>query len=233
MRGRLMLSMSLGVLAGLSLALESSAFITTCQFAGRSHRRSATCVQGEGIRSGAGLEAAGALLSTLRARQGVLRGSPTASIGTERTEVSVVKSDDQWHELMAAAAESGSTLVVLFKKDFCRKCAAMKPKFAKLANAYYGRGVIWAEVDGIKLGRELRSELKLVKVPSFQVWGQGRVLEHFDADMDLAKTVSLINVMVEKHSGGAGAVPPESLLLRDLNSRVSKEISKQALSSVV
>ena len=201
---------------GLSLALGSSAFMAvprTGNFVGATRR--ASNLQA-GIQSGSVEATGGSLLNGLRARQW-RREVATATMDTEKKNSRVVRSDDQWHELMAATAESGSTLVVLFTKDFCRKCAAMKPKFAKLARAYSGLGVVWAEVDGVKLGKALRTELKLAKVPSFQIWGQGRVLEHFDADMDLSQTVFNISELVDKHSGGAGAVPANNLLLRDLN----------------
>jgi len=201
---------------GLSLALGSSAFMAvprTGNFVGATRR--ASNLQA-GIQSGSVEATGGSLLNGLRARQW-RREVATATMDTEKKNSRVVRSDDQWHELMAATAESGSTLVVLFTKDFCRKCAAMKPKFAKLARAYCGEGVVWAEVDGVKLGKALRTELKLAKVPSFQIWGQGRVLEHFDADMDLSQTVFNISELVDKHSGGAAAVPADNLLLRDLN----------------
>ena len=147
---------------------------------------------------------------------------------TDRAYVSAVKSGDQWSEALATASENGSLLVVIFKKDFCRKCAAMKPKFAQLARDYADRDVMWVEVDGIKLGKELREQLKLTKVPSFQVWEHGRVLEHFDADMDLKKTVNLINTLVNKYAGDEDSVPSDSVLSRDLASRSSNGMSLPA-----
>mmetsp|Transcript_27850 Transcript_27850/g.40979 ORF Transcript_27850/g.40979 Transcript_27850/m.40979 type:complete len:228 (-) Transcript_27850:37-720(-) len=226
-----MLGRSMLTVIGLSLALGSSAFMAVPRagnFVGATRRASSLQAAGQSVSV---LATGGSLLNGLRARQW-RREVATATMDTEHKDVSVVKSDDQWHELMAATAESGSTLVVLFKKDFCRKCAAMKPKFAKLARAYSGRGVVWAEVDGVKLGKALRTELKLAKVPSFQIWGQGRVLEHFDADMDLSQTVLNISELVDKHSGGAGAVPADNLLLRDLNRfTVAKEMSNLQVST--
>ena len=91
-----------------------------------------------------------ALRATCPAMQSVQRaGRARVSMDAEGARVAVVRSEDQWHELVAIAAEIGSTLVVFFKKDFCRKCAAMKPKFAKLASEYVESDALWAEVDGV------------------------------------------------------------------------------------
>ena len=118
-------------------------------------------------------------------------------------------------------------LVVLFKKDFCRKCAAMKPKFAKVALRNIDRQVMWAEVDGVKLGKDLREQLKLEKVPTFQVWGRGQVLEHFEAESDLTATVRMLETVVDRHAGASD--PPADLsdasLLEDL-SRASQEMGR-------
>jgi len=116
-----------------------------------------------------------ALRAACPAMQSVQRaGRARVSMDAEGARVAVVRAEDQWHELVAIAAETGSTLVVFFKKDFCRKCAAMKPKFAKLASEYVESDALWAEVDGVKLGKALRDELGIQRVPSFQIWGQVR-----------------------------------------------------------
>ena len=142
---------------------------------------------------------------------------------TERIVVTAVKSAGQWNELMAKVADTGSMVVILFSKEYCRKCAAMKPKFAKIARDYSDRDLSWAEVDGVKLGKELRVQLNLSKVPSFQIWRHGKMLETFDADMDLQKTVDVLMNHVDKHAGGrtdiaggANELPSNTVLLRDL-----------------
>ena len=138
---------------------------------------------------------------------------------TERTaaDLHCVKAEGQWRELMAVAAESRSTLMVFFKKDFCRKCAAMKPKFAKLSREFEDRDVMWAEVDGVKIGKDLRTELKLSKVPSFQIWSQGRVVEQFEADINLSITVEKLRTLLRACAGkGENIDMSDSRLIQDL-----------------
>ena len=198
------------LLAGLSLAAGASAFVPQLhggEFA--TNRVRVSCAAAGGAPR---VAAPGVQLQRLRARQ-----KSVVKMDTERTELTVVQNSDQWKELAANAAESGSVLIVMFKKEFCRKCAAMKPKFAKLARQHAHQDIVWAEVDGVKLGKDLRKELKLEKVPSFQVWGQGRTLEHFDADLDLTKTVSVLEDMVAKYSSDSPREPADKIHLMDLN----------------
>lgn len=152
-------------------------------------------------------------------------GRGRVTMDTEANHVQIVNNGEQWNEMVATAGESGMLLVALFKKDFCRKCAAMKPKFAKVALRNNDREVMWAEVDGVKLGKDLRKQLNLDKVPTFQVWGKGQVLEHFDADSDLAATVRKLQTVVDSHAGAIDPIEvlPDAALLKDLR-RASKTV---------
>ena len=129
--------------------------------------------------------------------------------------VRVVNSPGEWSELLAAGSDSGSMVMVFFKKEFCRKCEAMKPKFAKLSRDLSGLDVQWAEANGVKLGKDLCTQLKLNKVPSFQLWSRGEMLEHFDAEIDLTKSVDKIREVLVQHAD-AHEVSDETLL-RDLS----------------
>ena len=91
----------------------------------------------------------------------------------------------------------------------------MKPKFAKLSRDLSGLDVQWAEANGVKLGKDLRTQLKLNKVPSFQLWSRGEMLEHFDAEIDLTKSVDKIREVLVQHAD-AHEVSDETLL-RDLS----------------
>ena len=213
--------------AGLSLAAGSaSAFMPTPQaggFAGATRRAGVPRPAGAAARVGGASEE----LRRRRARLLGTVGRGRVTMDTEASHVQSIKNGEQWNEIVAAAGESGMLLVVLFKKDFCRKCAAMKPKFAKVALRNIDRQVMWAEVDGVKLGKDLREQLKLEKVPTFQVWGRGQVLEHFEAESDLTATVRMLETVVDRHAGVSD--PPADLsdasLLEDL-SRASQEMGR-------
>ena len=220
-RVRMMRKSALWLLAGLSLAAGCCAYVPTPQaggFASATRRSGASC----SVRAAAGREVAAALgeLRRLRARQLGTAGRGRVTMDVETPHVQGVKNGEQWSELVATAGESGQLLVVMFKKDFCRKCAAMKPKFARLAMHNNDRNVRWADVDGAKLGKDLRKQLNLDRVPTFQVWGEGRVLEHFEADTDLATTVRKLQTAVDSYAGDSTPVPSDKVLFMELRDRV-------------
>jgi thiol-disulfide isomerase/thioredoxin len=218
-RVRMMRKSAMWLLAGLSLAAGCCAYIPTPQAGGfaSATRSGAAC----SVRAAAGgVAAALGELQRLRARQLETAGRGRVTMDVETPHVQGVKNGEQWSELVATAAESGQLLVVMFKKDFCRKCVAMKPKFARLAMHNNNRNVMWADVDGVKLGKDLRKQLNLDRVPTFQVWGEGRVLEHFEADTDLATTVSKLQTAVDSYAGDPTTVPSDKVLFMELRERV-------------
>ena len=146
--------------------------------------------------------------------------------------VRVVNSPGEWSELLAAGSDSGSMVMVFFKKEFCRKCEAMRPKFAKLSRDLSGLDVQWAEANGVKLGKELRTQLKLNNVPSFQLWSRGEMLEHFDEEIDLTKSLlrdlSLASIGVENvqvQAPGKSAVKGTSTRVHEVERRLRLDSS--------
>ena len=146
--------------------------------------------------------------------------------------VRVVNSPGEWSELLAAGSDSGSMVMVFFKKEFCRKCEAMRPKFAKLSRDLSGLDVQWAEANGVKLDKDLCTQLKLNNVPSFQLWSRGEMLEHFDEEIDLTKSLlrdlSLASIGVENvqvQAPGKSAVKGTSTRVHEVERRLRLDSS--------
>ena len=93
--------------------------------------------------------------------------------------VEQVHSEAAFNNIVAAAGETPT--IVKFFAPWCRKCAALKPKFANLARGY-GERVIFIKMD--VENREVKAMIKakgVKSIPTFQLWKNGEMVDQYAA----------------------------------------------------
>jgi len=128
--------------------------------------------------------------------------APSEQLRRSDQDVIKVTSDEQWQLLLASSVESGSMLVAFLGTDFCRKCAALKPKFEKFSRGYSGKDVMWAQVKATKT-TQLRKEFNIAVVPTFLIFSKGKLVEELVAGTEKGSTEALFLKMGERLGKGA------------------------------
>mmetsp|Transcript_14361 Transcript_14361/g.22277 ORF Transcript_14361/g.22277 Transcript_14361/m.22277 type:complete len:413 (-) Transcript_14361:855-2093(-) len=167
--------------------------------------RVAGCKQRPQLARGAGLSDAGAP----RVARG--RGLPAISKLSMEEDVDwepevlvpervlQVKSDNGFKDLLSYAEQCGATVCIEFRQEFCRKCMAIAPKFRKLPAVYSARGVMFAEVDAVKISPSLRAELGLKVVPKFEIRQHGQIMGEYIAGKNIGMVMHDVIDMIEDH----------------------------------
>lgn len=113
--------------------------------------------------------------------------------------VPLLSSAEQLQSALSMAGAAGYGTMILFKKDMCRKCAALSPKFERLPRTYARRATAWVMVNADKLTKEERAEWMLKTVPSIHYVGSGgECLEQFEAVGSIVEVVERICEIEEK-----------------------------------
>lgn len=104
--------------------------------------------------------------------------------------------------LISKVGAKGYGCVVLYKKEVCRKCAALYPKFVRLQKStrHSERKLVWVMVNADKLDKTVRSQLGLKSVPAVQFYDKmGVCLEHYDAEGTISCVLGEIDELAEKY----------------------------------
>ena len=116
-------------------------------------------------------------------------------------DIPVLTSNEQLEDVINKASAAGHGTMILFKKEVCRKCAALAPKFQRLPQKYTDRRMIWVMVNADKLDKAQRTKLGLKTVPAIEFWGKnGDRSEHYEALGSIADVMDHICGMAAKHS---------------------------------
>lgn len=128
--------------------------------------------------------------------------APSELLRQSDQDVIKVTSDEQWQQLLASSVESESMLVAFLGTDFCRKCAALKPKFEKFSRGYSGKDVMWAQVKATKTA-QLRKDFNITVVPTFLIFSKGKLVEELVAGTEKGSTETLFRKIGESLGVGA------------------------------
>ena len=123
--------------------------------------------------------------------------------GGEREEeaavVPLLTSMEQIQSVLSVAGAAGHGTMILFKKEVCRKCAALSPKFERLPRTYADRKTVWVMVNADKLNKAERAEWNLKSVPNIHYLGcSGKLLEQYEALGTVAEAIKDICAIEEK-----------------------------------
>jgi len=123
-----------------------------------------------------------------------VRSSPSSLCSGKVIEVS---SEEEFDKCIR---DAGSTPVcIMFAAGYCRKCMAMKPKFARIAQGYENNIVflkVFIDKGGVP---EIKKRANVVAVPTFQMWQDGDMVEKYVAGQSLGAVSSAIVKMADKY----------------------------------
>ena len=136
--------------------------------------------------------------------------------------VPLLASRDELHELISNAGAAGHGVMVLFKKEICRKCAALAPKYERLSRNYADRNIVWVMVNADKLTKAHRAEYNLKSVPALQYFSTtGECLIEYQALGGISEILVDVAAMAEKY--GEVLEPGRTLLSAvDLDLRLNE-----------
>jgi len=113
-------------------------------------------------------------------------------------EVGLVDSTKGFDDIIAAAGDT--PVIVKFFASWCRKCAALKPKYNNLARGY-GERVIFIKMD--VENKEARALIKeragVNSIPTFQVWKEGQLRDQFVAGASIPAVPKALAEMIDKN----------------------------------
>jgi thiol-disulfide isomerase/thioredoxin len=114
--------------------------------------------------------------------------------------VPLLASRDELQELISNAGGAGHGVMVLFKKEICRKCAALAPKYERLSRNYADRNIVWVMVNADKLTKAHRAEYNLKSVPALQYFSTtGECLIEYQALGGISEILVDVAAMAEKY----------------------------------
>lgn len=136
--------------------------------------------------------------------------------------VPLLASRDELQELISNAGGAGHGVMVLFKKEICRKCAALAPKYERLSRNYADRNIVWVMVNADKLTKAHRAEYNLKSVPALQYFSTtGEGLMEYQALGGISEILVDVAAMAEKY--GEVLEPGRTLLSAvDLDLRLNE-----------
>lgn len=127
-------------------------------------------------------------------------GQGEAGASSLLRSVPLLASRDELQDLISSAGGAGYGVMVLFKKEICRKCAALAPKYERLSRNYADRNIVWVMVNADKLTKAHRAEYNLKSVPALQYFSTtGEGLVEYQAQGGISEILVDVAAMAEKY----------------------------------
>ena len=112
--------------------------------------------------------------------------------------VPLLTSGEQLQDVINKAGACGHGTMVMFKKEVCRKCAALSPRFQRMPQRNKDRRILWVMINVDKLDKtECTEKWGLKQVPAIDFWGKdGERLERFAALGSVGEVLEHVSKMV-------------------------------------
>ncbi len=102
-------------------------------------------------------------------------------------------------DAMITAAKDTPVLIKFFA-PWCRKCAALKPKYANLARAYGDRVIfIKLDVENKEVKKLIKERAGVNSIPTFQLWKSGKLEEQYVAGNSIPAVPKKLTELIDKH----------------------------------
>lgn len=120
-----------------------------------------------------------------------------AMMKDEDPGILLLTNSEQLQDVINKAGASGHGTMVMFKKEVCRKCAALSPRFQRMPQRNKDRRILWVMVNVDKLDKTGCTEKwGLKQVPAIDFWGKnGERLERFAALGSVGEVIEHVSKM--------------------------------------
>ena len=99
----------------------------------------------------------------------------------------------------AVVSKAGSTLVVVkYFASWCRKCAALKPKYAQIARAYGDKAFfVKMDVESKEAKPFVKGRAGVKSIPTFQIWKNGDKIDQYVAGTSIPQVPRKLADMID------------------------------------
>jgi len=148
---------------------------------------------------------------------------------TLANKVHELETTEEVDGLVQAAGDT--PLVLMFHASWCRKCVALKSKYASLAKGYHER-VVFAKMNIDVQGAKERMRLKTI--PSFQVFKSGDMVDQYAAGKSIPGVPKDLARLIDLHLADGFSLVESlaSMDFADIDADGSGEISQDEFSQV-